>query len=370
MIKTTKKENEIIELLKKNPFLGQEEIAYKLRITRSSVAGHLARLIKKGILQRGYILNEAVNGVAVIGGANVDIKGIADTAFFHGSSNPGKVYKAPGGVARNVAENLARLQIPVTLYTLVGKDEEGEWLINTTGRSGVNVQYIEQLSEYRTGLYLSILNEKKEQLGSISDMQIMESFDEAWIEKILPHLLSFQMIFIDTNLPKTSLYFLLNYLKDKGIPVIVDPVSAKKAERLRGALTGIQLITPNREEAEALTGISITNKNDLLKAANQFFDQGVKQVVITLGSDGVFAADGKSHFFLPSPIVGVKDTTGAGDAFAAGIIYGLSKKSDLFDACKYGHTMAAITLTKEQTVAADLTADDLEKRKKEFFQNE
>lgn len=367
MSQLTKKEIEIIDVIKKNPYLEQEEIAYLLGISRSAVAGHLARLIKKGILQRGYILNESIKGIAVVGGANIDVKGMAATPFRKGSSNPGKVFKTAGGVARNIAENLGRLKMPVSLFSVVGHDEEGEWLIEVTRNAGVNTQHVERIIGERTGLYLSVLDENKEQVGSISDMGIMDRFDESILNKLYPKLLNEKLVFIDTNLPQETLIQLVKWLKDKDISIVIDPVSAKKAEKLRGLLDGVELITPNKEEAEILTGITISSEEDINSVAEHFFSQGVKKVVITLGAEGVFIANLDKRAYLPSPNVEVKDTTGAGDAFMAGVIYGLVQNKDIFEACKYGHSMAAITLSKEQTVAEDLTDTLLEKSKKELF---
>ncbi|OEF99034.1 hypothetical protein BHF71_02255 [Vulcanibacillus modesticaldus] len=367
MNQLTSKEKEVIELIKKNPFLEQEEIAKQLGITRSSVAGHLARLIKKGILRRGYILDENLEGIAVVGGANVDIKGIAEGGFKYQSSNPGVVHKTAGGVARNVAENLARLNVLTTLFTVVGNDEEGRWLLDVTGQAGVNIQHVAQFFDEKTGLYLSILNEKKEQIGSIADMQIMERFDQEIVQDIIPKLIHHKMVFVDTNLPKKSLNLIIEGLNEKKLPIIVDPVSVKKSAKLKDLLKGIRLITPNKEEAEFLSGIEIEKESDLIKVAEFFFVHGVEEVVITLGAKGVYVATPNKQQLLSSPNVQVKDTTGAGDAFLAGLIYGLKKYNDIFEACNYGSAMAAITLSRVQTVASDLTEDLLENTRKELF---
>lgn len=370
MDKITKKEQEVIEVIRNNPNLEQEEIANKIGISRSSVAGHLARLIKKGYLQRGYILNERVEGIAVIGGSNVDIKGVSDTAFRHGSSNPGRIYKAAGGVGRNVAENLARIGLPTTLFSVVGQDSEGDWLVDITAKAGVNTKYIERIREGNTGIYLSVLGDNKEQIGSIADMQLIDKFTEDLLIRHLSVLATAKYVFLDTNLPQSTLAFLLNYFKEKQIPVVIDPVSAKKAIKIKDYLDGIYLITPNKEEAEVLTGIKIENEKDLEVVAQKLFLLGVKNVVITLGAEGVFVASTIKQSFIPSPKVDVVDTTGAGDAFVAGIVYGLYNEKDIFTACQYGHTLAAFTLAREETVVTSLSKQALENKMKELFNNE
>ena len=366
MAKLTAKEQEIIDILKHNPFLEQEEIAKQLEISRSAVAGHLARLVKKGIIQRGYILNKKTESVAVIGGANVDIKGVSDDHLREGSSNPGTVFKTAGGVGRNVAENLARLEVPISFYSTVGMDTEGDWLLELTKSAGVDVKFVERRPEENTGRYLSILNSQKEQVASIADMRVMDKMDEAFLKKIYPSLTQMKFVFVDTNLPTESLQELLAFLKEKKIPILIDPVSAKKATKLIGNLDGVWLFTPNKEEAEVITGLSINSDQELEKVANALLDLGIQQLVITLGSEGVFIATDKEKQFLPSPKVDVKDTTGAGDAFIAGVIYGLFQDKSLVEACLYGHAMAGITLEREETVASDLTVELIEFKKKEL----
>ncbi len=364
----TNKEKRIIELLRSNPYLEQEELAVQIGISRSSIAGHLARLIKKGVLQRGYILKEDLQEVVIIGGANVDIKGISNGKFRYESSNPGDIMKSAGGVGRNVAENLGKLQVPTSLYSVVGSDEDGEWLIKVTNQSGVNTQHMIKLHDEKTGMYLSILNEKKEQVGSISDMKIMDRLEKDLLNNYLPTINRAKMVFIDSNLSQDTLNYLLKWLKSKNIPIGIDPVSAKKSVKLKGLLKGVELFTPNKEEAEVISGLVIQSNNDLKKVANYFLEKvKVKQIVITLGDKGVYVANEKEHELLSSPKVEVVDTTGAGDAFIAGIIYGLNIDKNIFEACRYGSAIAAITLNRTQTVADDLSVSLLENKRKELY---
>jgi len=305
-------------------------------------------------------------GIAVIGGANVDIKGISATDFHYGSSNPGKVYKAAGGVARNIAENLGRLNLPVSLYTVTGDDQEGNWLIDVTAKAGVDTRYVKKVNDRRTGIYLSVLNESKEQVGSIADMEIFESFNKEYINQVIEQINSAKIIFLDTNFSEERLAYIFELLDMKDTIIVTDPVSVKKAGRIKGFLDKVSLITPNKEEAEVLTGIKIESEKDLKIAAQKLRESGVKQVVITLGAEGIFAVTSKQSNKYPGPDIKVVDTTGAGDAFLSGVIYGLYQNLDIFEASYYGLAMAAITLQREESVASDLTVDLLKNTKKEL----
>ena len=108
----TPREKEIINLLKKNPGISQQEIADELNITRSGVSTHINNLMTSGyILGRGYILRED-SYVAVLGGCNMDITGYSFDNLKERDSNPGKIEYSSGGVGRNICENLARLLPP------------------------------------------------------------------------------------------------------------------------------------------------------------------------------------------------------------------------------------------------------------------
>ena len=122
----TPREKEIINLLKKNPGISQQEIADELKITRSGVSTHINNLMTSGyILGRGYILRED-SYVAVLGGCNMDITGYSFDNLKGRDSNPGKIEYSSGGVGRNICENLARLDVNTTFLSVLGKDDAGK----------------------------------------------------------------------------------------------------------------------------------------------------------------------------------------------------------------------------------------------------
>ncbi|MGH2882951.1 MAG: PfkB family carbohydrate kinase, partial [Solirubrobacteraceae bacterium] len=125
----TERELQIVALLRRDPMIGSAEIARRLATSRAAVNVHLSNLGKKGvILGRGYILNEQP-GVVVIGGANLDVKARSAARMTAGTSNPGHGSIVAGGVARNIAENLARLGTRTFLVAAIGRDAAGENLL-------------------------------------------------------------------------------------------------------------------------------------------------------------------------------------------------------------------------------------------------
>ncbi len=103
------REKQILTIIRQDPFIQQHVIAEMLGITRSSVAGYIMTLTQKGYIKgKGYLLSEN-NHVVVVGSCNMDVTGYSDKKLVYEDSNPGKIRCTPGGVGRNIAENLALL---------------------------------------------------------------------------------------------------------------------------------------------------------------------------------------------------------------------------------------------------------------------
>ncbi|MBO8164989.1 MAG: carbohydrate kinase family protein [Brevibacillus sp.] len=298
-----------------------------------------------------------------IGGANLDVKGGPYAALRFGTSNPGVVTTAAGGVARNVAENIARLGEEVALLALVGEDNDGEWLRQKTAESGVGTVGMFRLGGKRTGRYLSIHNEAGELVVAIADMAINEAWDEPLVKSGIKMMDEDCGVFLDANLPKPVIEQFLAAAYRLGCPVAVDTVSVKKAEVWRGLLNGLTLLTPSEAEAEVLTGLTISDPSDVERAAASLLDQGVERVMITCGARGVYALCRSEACWLPAPAVTVRDVTGAGDAFTAGVMYALMRTDSLIEQAAYGLAMAGIALASEHSVTHDLSVDKLNQTK-------
>lgn len=344
------KEQQIVNHIKINPYISQQELAEKVGLSRSAVANYIANLTKRGVIKgRAYILGNE-HTILCVGGANIDRKAKTkeDVRFY--SSNPVTIREACGGVARNVAENLRMLDCNVSLLSAVGEDKEGEWLLADAKRKGIDVSSVWQLPAERTGSYTALLNGKGEMVVSMADMHIYERVSPEMLEEKWPHFMAAQAVFLDTNLPSVCIESILMRCSQQHIPVFIDPVSSAKASKLPADLTAVDVLLPNREEAEVLAGMRIESLQDCQQACRRLHDRGVNRVVITRGVEGVYysAAEGSGH--LPSLTVEPVDVTGAGDAFAAALIYGLLQNESLMTACRLGLAAASLTLQTEHSV--------------------
>lgn len=270
--------------------------------------------------------------VAVIGGANVDIHGESDAPLRLNDSNPGTVRITAGGVGRNVAENLARLGVDCRLVSVVGDDEHGSFLLQATKDAGVDVSHVHVSSTAPTSTYLSVIDAGGEMKVAVSDMRIAEELTPDKLGSREEMLRASSSIVIDTNLPAETLAWIAGKFADK--PIFVDTVSTAKAVRIREHLGAVHTLKANALEAAALTGSETRTIPQLEQAAQQLHAAGVTRVFLTRGSDGVFYSAGGDRGSVASGVeaLAVRNTTGAGDAFLAGLVCAELDNLDIRDA--------------------------------------
>jgi len=357
-MKTTKRERELLRLINSNPMISQDQLAKKLDITRSSVGVHISNMVRKKLIKgRGYV-TQSESYVSVIGGSNIDLQGSTENPLALNDSNPGEISMSVGGVGRNIAENLSRISIPAKIFSYVGADALGEFLIDETQRANVDTSYIKKHNALPTSQYLSILDDNNDMLVSISDMRIINEMSIEDIKNSSNILNQSSVIVIDTNIPTKVIKYITNEYSH--IPLFLDPVSIAKTSKIINIIGKFHTVKPNRLEAELITGIKITGKQSMLKAAQNIFDQGCKQIFITLGKEGVFYYDGIEHGKYCQQNIEVNSANGAGDAFVAGLVYGFLKLNSIIKTAKYASAAAAVALKSKNTISSDMSPKNIE----------
>ena len=341
----TKREREILEILKENPLIAQQELATLLGIKRSSVGVHLSNLTKKGYLKgKGYIIDEAAY-LVVLGGANVDIVGFTDKPLVLKDSNQGTLKISMGGVGRNIAENLVHLGFNTKLISVLGDDTNGQQLKTHSQHMGLDVLDSLFLKNKPTSVHLAIMDEHNDMALGLSAMAIYNHMNLAFIKKKRPVLEKATCIVLDTNIPKTILDEVASKYRQKKL--FLDAVAGSKALRAKDTLPFLHLLKVNLIEAEILSGLKYDNTKDLPKIAAYFLKKGVKNLCITLGSKGAYFKNDKT-FGKIKPLKGdVVNTNGAGDAFMSGLIYGDLKGFSLKESAHLGIVCATITVGHE-----------------------
>ena len=300
----------------------------------------------------------AAGPVVVVGGANVDVKARSARAPVLGTSNPGTTTSSPGGVGRNVAENLARLGTPVTLIAHVGDDPAGDQLVHETAAAGVDISALVR-GPFPTGTYTAVLDESGDLVVAVSDMTGTDALGPVHIQQREGVLTGASLIVVDGNLTAATVTAVLDLASGAAVPVVVDPVSVPKAARIAPVLVGraLRAVTPNRGELGALTGVDTSTDAGFDRAVRALHDGGVDLVWVRRGGDGSVLSTpedpGSAERFpvAPGPVV---DVTGAGDAMLAAFVHALLLGKDPVTAVRYGHAAAGLTVATSRTVRTDL----------------
>ena len=349
----TQRERQILRWIEEDPMISQQELADKAGITRSSVAVHISNLMKKGyIAGKGYIVRSAPYAV-VIGGVNMDIGGRAHSPLVAADSNPGTVKISLGGVGRNIAHNMALLGTDVHLITAFGDDLASQKITASCSELGIDISHALQVAGAATSTYLFIAAPDGNMELAVSDMSIYEQITPAYLASHLPFLNNAQLIVIDTNLPEKTIEWIVENCR---VPIFADPVSTAKTEKLHGVLGKIHTLKANRLEAEKLTGIPLTSRNNLERAADVLLASGLRRIFISLGADGVFAADRRDRVLLPCLPGKVVNTTGCGDAFMAAVAWAYPEGISLENTARAGLAAASIAMESEETINPALCA--------------
>lgn len=355
------KEQRLLELLRQNPFLSQQEMAEQLHMSRPAVANTISALIKQGaLLGRAYVFPE-VKEIVCIGGANLDRKLHIDGRVCMATSNPAKTEETVGGVARNVAENLGRLGESVRLLTVAGED--AAWAaIEEQSKPFMNVGAVELLQGYQTGTYTAILNGNGEMVLAAADMAIYDALLPDVLQKHEQQLSRAKFIVADLNCPKETITYLQQIAQRHSVPFIVVPVSSPKMAHLPESFVGIEWLLCNRDEAEAIVGYTLKTNEQFTEAMLTIQQRGVQNVLITNGSKDIWLRDTLGRVFTKRvPTVDdIVDVTGAGDSFVAAFIYGLATDVPLERAMYLAITNARQTIQSPYTVRKNLTKTQLE----------
>ena len=351
------RKRQILNLLRDDPTLSAAAIARRLRTSAAAVTVHLSALRRQGeIIGRGYVLKPA-GQVVVIGGANMDFKCQSKAPMVLRTSNPGRMAATVGGVACNIARNLARLGVPTALFTVVGQDEFGERILREARAAGLDAS-MTLLSARPTGTYVALLDRDGELAAAISAMELMEELTADRISARAATLGQARLVVADCNLEQAALLRLAEICAGAKVPLAIDAVSTRKAERLRPLLKArlpVHLLALNRDEAAILTARKVRSEADLKRAAGILHQMNVKHVLIGLGDRGTYAASAEEDAHIAPFPAALADVTGGGDAALAGAIHALLNQQTLVEAARWGQAAAALTVSVPETVNTALS---------------
>lgn len=294
--------------------------------------------------------------VTVLGGASMDLKARATTAG-HGHCKPGRIFECPGGVARNIAENLARISVQTTLVTAIGRDDAGRRIVADSSLAGVNMVHSIQSDRFPTSRFVAVQEESGDVARGIMDSGIIELITADHVARLEEIFKTSSLVVCDSSLPHDSLERIQESCHRLGIPRVIVPASSQTLSRIKPFLKHSLMVALNRHEAGMLTGQDTKDDAGVEKAARELQTMGANLTMITLGADGVMIRSAAEVLRLPSLRRHVTDPMGAGDAFVAGFIYGFLRKLPLLKALEIGQFTSALTLDTSYNVHPKLSID-------------
>lgn len=288
--------------------------------------------------------------IVVIGGANTDIVGVPTAALVPRDSNPGHIRLSPGGVGRNIAENLVRYGVRVSLVTAFGGDVAGRALRDDCEALGIDTSLAIVSKDVPGAHYLAILDEARDMSVAVNDMRVLDLVTpEALAAPARAAAITCaDLVVVDTNVPAESIAWIASHAT---APVVLEPVSVAKAGRAVAVLSRLAAVTPNAIEAAEMLGHPVEGLDGAEAAAREFVGLGVGSAFVTCGVAGAAWADVAGSGVVAAPDVKVASASGAGDAFCAGVSWALLAHGSAREAAAAGTAFAAMALTDEGAVS-------------------
>jgi ribokinase len=302
-------------------------------------------------------LHHKTGRVVVVGSYNADLTTYVPRLPRPGESVVGDRFViGAGGKGSNQAIAAARLGAEVAFVGRVGRDSFGATALEWWNREGINTQHIGQDDEHPTGVAPIIVDQSGENMIVVAlgaNLAVSKSDVDAATETIA----AANVLITQLEISHAVAAYALKVAKSHGVTTILNPAPASKltSEMLMAA----DYITPNETELEVLSGMEIKDKS-VESAARTLLTRPDQTVIVTLGKQGALWVTMESAGQIPAYLVTAVDTTGAGDAFNAGLAAGLAERLNIGDALKMANATAALCVTKSGTAASMPTRSEVE----------
>lgn len=251
--------------------------------------------------------------VCVIGGSNMDIVG-SSLVLKKDDSVAGKISLIPGGIARNIAENLGRLKIPTNFISAIGDDIFGEVLNKSLTDVGVFVSGVRKIGNKNSGSYMILSDEIKELKYAINDMEILNELNRDWILNCKEIITRSKAVIIDCNLKHETLDEIFNLYNGK---IYVNTVSMAKSLNIIPYLNKVWALNLNKNEAEVLSGIIISDDKTAYDAVRFLTDKGASRIAIEIDDNNLIFSDSEKVYKFTHNIDSFINVSGSTETFTA-----------------------------------------------------
>lgn len=289
--------------------------------------------------------------VCVIGGSNVDITCTSFTKIKTKDSNPGIATLSCGGVARNIAENLARLGVEVVLITVLGNDSNAHMIEQNAKSVGIDLTH-SLVADEPSSCYVSVNDVDNDMFVGVSSMNVLDKLTPEFLSTKLDVINGAKCVVADTNIPG-CLDYLINNAK---VQIFLDTVSAKKTKIAADKIKNVYCIKPNMYEAEILSGVAISDEKSVLEACKIIAKRNISEIFVSCAEKGSYCYKDGKFARVPFFKTEVVNTTGAGDSFMAGIVYGFVNGESLERSARFAAACSALTVAAADTVCKNISA--------------
>lgn len=301
-------------------------------------------------------------GIVVIGAVFVDIKGFPEGAFVPSGRNAGRVVQIHGGVGRNVAEDIANCELRPTFVSLVDETGAGQDVVRKLQRHKVNTDYIRALPG-GMGTWLAVFDSDGDVFASVSRRPDLRPIGDILDQHGDEIFRGADSIVIEIDLDKDVVKRVFRLAKQHGKRVYAVVSNMSIALERRDFLQSVDCFICNVQEAgilfsEDYDGVAPEQMQQLL--AERIKRARIPAMIVTMGGAGAVYADLKGESgHVPARKVAVNDTTGAGDAFGAGVAIGLTYGKNLAQACGIGSVLASSVIVTSESVCPRFLPEEL-----------
>ena len=271
-----------------------------------------------------------------------------------GTSNVATAQAGFGGVARNVAESLARLGIRVSLLSAVGDDASGWELLDHAGAAGIDTGLVQVVLGEQTARYIALIDPDGELVIGINAMGVLSRIRPSDVAEA--PLDDARWVFAECNLDEETLLAVIERRRAGGaFRLAIDAISTPKSKRLPRDLSGIDLLCGNADEANAiLERTEPATRDGALALARGLVARGAGAAMISIGEAGCVVATADGAWAIGAVPARVVDVTGAGDARIAGTLHALLDGEPIQEAARRGSLLAALAAEAPTTIDAAL----------------
>lgn len=292
-------------------------------------------------------------GIVVLGAVFVDIKGYPLSAYIPGGRNAGRVEQVHGGVSRNIAEDIANVELRPTFVSLVDETGIGTDVIEKLKNHKINTDYILRTPD-GLGTWLAVFDNDGDVCAAISKRPDTSPLTKLLEEKGDEIFKDCDSISLELDLEKDTVKQVLYYAQKYGKKVFAAVSNMSIAMERRDFLQQIDCFVCNQQEAGLLFSDDYHEKSPAEMQrilADNVCSANIPRMVVTMGGQGaVYARANGESGYVPAKKVDVIDTTGAGDAFFAGTAIGLTYGKNLGEACEIGSRLAASVICTADNV--------------------